>query len=275
MTKQLAFFSDPPEPQTHAQRCKKFWDYEAFEAKFKPKKTTDDCYTPPAVYTAVLDWIRARVDLEGRPILRPFFPGGDYEHAEYPPGCVVIDNPPFSILRRILTFYVSRKIDFFLFGPGTTLLQRGLDGITYIIQRAPIRYENGADVPTGFITTLFPGRRLILAGKLTDAIEVAQKSQKGASLPIIDLPSEVVTAARLRACVTPGEDLEISCDEAGPILDTFGGRKLFGGGMMVSPMVAERLRAERLRMEAARRVALTPERRRDQLRELAEIDDIF
>lgn len=26
-----------------------FTDYEGFVEKFKPKKTTDDCYTPPAV----------------------------------------------------------------------------------------------------------------------------------------------------------------------------------------------------------------------------------
>ena len=29
-------------------QCKdKFEDYEGFVDKFKPKKTTDDCYTPP------------------------------------------------------------------------------------------------------------------------------------------------------------------------------------------------------------------------------------
>ena len=30
--------------------------YNAFVEKFKPKKTTDDCYTPPAVYEIVADW---------------------------------------------------------------------------------------------------------------------------------------------------------------------------------------------------------------------------
>ena len=34
-------------------REEKFNDYEGFVEKFKPKKTTDDCYTPPAVYEAV------------------------------------------------------------------------------------------------------------------------------------------------------------------------------------------------------------------------------
>ena len=31
-------------------------EYAAFVEKFKPKKTTDDCYTPPAVYEAVLNY---------------------------------------------------------------------------------------------------------------------------------------------------------------------------------------------------------------------------
>ena len=33
-------------------------DYEGFVEKFKPKKTTDDCYTPPHIYEAVLQWVR-------------------------------------------------------------------------------------------------------------------------------------------------------------------------------------------------------------------------
>ena len=31
-------------------------EYAAFVEKFKPKKTTDDCYTPENVYNAVRDW---------------------------------------------------------------------------------------------------------------------------------------------------------------------------------------------------------------------------
>ena len=30
--------------------------YDEFVDKFKPKLTTDDCYTPPIVYEAVLKW---------------------------------------------------------------------------------------------------------------------------------------------------------------------------------------------------------------------------
>lgn len=31
-------------------------DYDNFVKKFKPKKTTDDCFTPPEVFEAVKDW---------------------------------------------------------------------------------------------------------------------------------------------------------------------------------------------------------------------------
>lgn len=30
--------------------------YQEFVDKFKPKLTTDDCYTPPLIYDTVRDW---------------------------------------------------------------------------------------------------------------------------------------------------------------------------------------------------------------------------
>ena len=99
-----------------------FHDYESFVAKFQNKeKTTDDTYTPPDVYDAVLAYVRSIYPMEGKEILRPFYPGGDYERAEYPDNGVVIDNPPFSMFTKICRFYSERKIPFFLFGPGLTI----------------------------------------------------------------------------------------------------------------------------------------------------------
>ena len=91
-----------------------FNDYDGFVEKFKPKKTTDDCYTPPAVYDAVLQYVRETYHIaDDVPIVRPFYPGGDYENYDYPEGCVVVDNPPFSIFAKILDFYQAREIRFF------------------------------------------------------------------------------------------------------------------------------------------------------------------
>ena len=60
-----------------------FNDYEGFVEKFKPKKTTDDCYTPPLVYDAVADWVSETYGLNKADFCRPFYPGGDYEHFDY------------------------------------------------------------------------------------------------------------------------------------------------------------------------------------------------
>lgn len=38
--------------------------YEEFVEKFKPKKTTDDCYTPPVVYDAVADWVASEYGVD-------------------------------------------------------------------------------------------------------------------------------------------------------------------------------------------------------------------
>lgn len=95
--------------------------YRSFVEKFKPKKTTDDCYTPPAVYDAILSYVIKKYGLQGRPIVRPFFPGGDFENNDYPDGCVVVDNPPFSLSSKIVDFYIGRGIDFFLFAPHLTM----------------------------------------------------------------------------------------------------------------------------------------------------------
>lgn len=47
--------------------------YARWLEKFKRKKTTDDCHTPPKVYDAVLAWVRKRYGIPAdAPIVRPF-----------------------------------------------------------------------------------------------------------------------------------------------------------------------------------------------------------
>ena len=93
----------------------KFNDYEGFVDKFKPKLTTDDCYTPQEVYDTILDWLKKKANIEGLKIIRPFWPGGDFEKQEYPNDCIVVDNPPFSILSKIVSFFSDRNIFFSYF----------------------------------------------------------------------------------------------------------------------------------------------------------------
>lgn len=129
--------------------------YEEFVEKFKPKKTTDDCYTPPLVYETVKEWACEKYGISPDKIVRPFYPGGDYEHADYPDGCVVLDNPPFSILSKICEFYLDRNIPFFLFAPSLTALsgRSVVMRMNHVICAASIVYENGAVVRTSFVTS--------------------------------------------------------------------------------------------------------------------------
>lgn len=172
--------------------------YDEFVEKFKPKKTTDDCYTPPAVYEAVKDWAVKEYGLEGKEIVRPFYSGGDYERYDYPADCVVIDNPPFSILTKIVKWYIERDIKFFLFAPRLTLFSSNLD-VTYIIDGTPsIIYENGAKVSTSFITNL-DICRIRSARDLRQAIIKAQEELKPKELPSYEYPNHVITSSSLEA----------------------------------------------------------------------------
>ncbi len=56
------------------------------------------------VYAVVLDCVCGRWGVDEADVVRPFWPVGDFESFEYPEGCVVVDNPPFSILARIQNF---------------------------------------------------------------------------------------------------------------------------------------------------------------------------
>ena len=85
-------------------------EYKRFVDKFKPNKTTDDCYTPDNVYNAVLDWVVHEYGIDRGKVVRPFWPGGDYERYDYPEGCAVVDNPPFSIISKICRDYQDNGI---------------------------------------------------------------------------------------------------------------------------------------------------------------------
>ena len=41
-------------------------EYKQFVEKFKPKKTTDDCYTPGYIYDALLKWVVNSLSTDGR-----------------------------------------------------------------------------------------------------------------------------------------------------------------------------------------------------------------
>ena len=232
-----------------------FDSYDDFTAKFQPKKTTDDCYTPKAVYDAVLEWCRERYELPGdTAVCRPFQPGGNYERFDYPPGCVVIDNPPFSIFSDILRFYNRHGIDYFLFAPALTLFSNGkIANTNFVVCGVQIVYENGAKVPTSFATSL-GGNIIEVRGDLYRAVEAANGAAAQA-LPKYDYPDDVATAAGLQRiskrggvfCVPRGEaTFTRRLDEQDKVKES----GIFGGGFILSR------RAASARAEAERRARL-------------------
>lgn len=219
--------------------------YGEFVDKFKPKLTTDDCYTPQAVYDAVRDWACAEYGLEPSDIVRPFKPGGDYAAEEYPDGCVVLDNPPFSILSEIIDFYSARGIRFFLFGPNLTLFS-GRGRANYVDVNAHVVYENGAVVNTGFITNMGEWK-IDTAPDLYDAIKAAQESDAQKTRKIT-YPPELVTAASLGKLSKRGVRWRVRAEECEFVkkLDAMDGGGIYGGGFLVSESAAaERIKAER------------------------------
>ncbi len=176
-------------------------DYQAFIDKFKPKKTTDDCYTPPAVYEVVKEWAVNEYRLDGREIVRPFYPGGDYENVNYPEGCVVIDNPPFSILSEILDFYLAKNIKFFLFAPRLTLFSGNKKGACFLVTETNITYENGAKVSTSFVTNL-DSHKIRTVPELQRRIQRINNVSKAQNK--YTYPVELITAAGLGTISSTG-----------------------------------------------------------------------
>ena len=252
--KQLDLFGEEVRPKAkYVQGQVGKDDYDEFTEKFKPKLTTDDCYTPVEVYEAVLGWLREKVDIEGCNIVRPFCPGGDYEAYDYKVGDVVVDNPPFSILARILRFYQDIGIRFFLFGPQLTLFSSS-SSLTYIPCGYQIVYANGAKVNTGFISNLFGDVFAMSAPDLRKRIKEAQENARGeasAPLPVYEYPPEVLTSSMLGYLSTHGVEFKVMRDEVSPVpLSALAsqkavGKAIFGKGWLISERkAAERKAAE-------------------------------
>lgn len=228
-------------------------EYQAFVDKFKPKKTTDDCYTPQNVYDAVLGWVVKEYGIDREKVMRPFWPGGDFEKEDYPEGVTVVDNPPFSIISKICRVYVRRGVRFFLFAPYLTNFNVRVDEVTNIITDISIIYENGARVNTAFLTNLDPVYKIRTAPGLREAIAKANKEntrKDKKELPKYDYPPEVVTATMMGYLSKYGIDFRIKKGECHFTRELESqraeGKQIFGGGFLVSEKAAaEKAAAEK------------------------------
>ena len=229
-----------------------FTDYEGFVDKFEAKKTTDDCYTPNAVYDVILEFVKQNYNLKGIEIIRPFYPDGDYESIEYPKNCIVIDNPPFSIVSKIARFYIENDIKFFLFAPHMTLFSSNLK-CTAIVVGGDIIYENGATVKTSFLSNIFSDVRILAAPKLYDELKKINNNNK-VSLPKYEYPNHVITVSKVQKMVENGIEFKVDYSDCSHCsqLDSQKkhGKTLFGSGFLLSEKAAaEKAAAEKAAAE--------------------------
>lgn len=119
----------------------------------------DELYTPPELYKLVknraLELFPEYTDSD---VVRPFYPGGDFENFNYPDHCIVIDNPPFSIVSYIQNIYNYRNIKYVLFNDARFLRKSQTVGCV-LLHSAGIKYINCTKkcVCLGLVTNLFDG----------------------------------------------------------------------------------------------------------------------
>ena len=252
-------------------------DYNEFVEKFEPKKTTDDCYTPDNIYDAVADWVSAEYGIDRAAFVRPFYPGGDYQREKYPKGCVVVDNPPFSILSEIIKWYNAHDVKFFLFAPTLTLFTAVGEDVEYVPCGVTITYENGAEVSTSFINNLGENRIYIPASlyEIVDKTNDENLKAMHKQVPKYSYPTEAILAARIYTLAQYGQTLKVPKAEAiyKNRLDAQAdaGKDAFGGLFLISERAAaERAAAERAAAEraAAERAAATVWQLSDREREM-------
>ena len=230
-------------------------NYEEFVEKFKPQKTTDDCYTPSIIYDTVSSWVAKEYNINKEKIVRPFYPGGDYEKFNYLDDSIVVDNPPFSCLSKILKFYVEKRIEFFLFAPALTLfstVSKQYPFVTCIITDSSITYENGACVKTCFITNL-DNCAIRTAPELSNLITESDRENHKINkkeLPRYIYPDEVITSTRLFKVANNcnfkvyAKDMHFlrALDSQKSLQKT-----LFGAGFLISKAKAAELKAAELK----------------------------
>ena len=233
-------------------------EYKEFLNKFEQKKTTDDCYTPDNIYEAVANWCASEYGVKRELFVRPFFPGGDYQKHKYPAGCVVVDNPPFSIMAEILRFYCEKGIKFLLFAPTLTLFSgRGLP-VTYIPTACGITYENGACVNTSFITNMDKAQ-IRTSPALYEVVTAANDENLAAmhkELPKYEYPDHVVTAAMVSRWSRYGVEWSVGAEQCERIAQLDAqkdeDKAIFGGGFILSDRAAkEKAAAEKAAAEKA------------------------
>ncbi len=175
-------------------------------------------------------------------------PDGDFENVPYNANSVVIDNPPFSILAKIVKFYVENNVKFFLFAPHLTLFQNIKD-VTAVVCGVHIVYENGAKINTSFLTNMLGDFAVISDLELFNRLDKFNKVSN--PLPKYKYPKNVLTVNEVYKMMRKGVGIKIPKNECLFVreLDSQKPHKkrIFGAGLLISNRIAkERKEAEHL-----------------------------
>ena len=230
-------------------------EYKRFVEKLEPKKTTDDCYTPDNIYDVVADYVAEYYHKDKSKFVRPFYPGGDYEKYNYPDDCVVVDNPPFSIVTKIAKFYNAKKIDYFIFAPGLTCFNIPAK---IVCTNFNIVYDNGADVNTSFATNM-DKYAVRSAPDLYKRLKKANDDNlKQVKKQFINnaYPDNIVMSSMLKKYSECGIEFHIASNECVKVRKIDCGKKLFGGGFLISHKAAERKAAAERRVTKRRQCCI-------------------
>lgn len=210
---------------------------EDFLAKFKPVNGSDECYTPLHIFECVYNYVRKLFpQFNNMENLRPFKPNGNYIREDYV-NKIVIDNPPFSILSKIVDFYNVNNVKFWLFAPTLSIMQY-YTKCDIFITKANIKYANGAKIATSFITNMFGDNRIVLDGILTDKI----MSQNKKKLFIKNKFPFILSGARLQKWVNDGKVITIKKEDTLPIISSK--YKIFGNGCYVREGVLSNINSD-------------------------------
>ncbi len=195
------------------------------------------------MYDAILNWVCSEYGVDKNKVIRPFYPGRDYESEDYQ-NKIVVDNPPFSIFKKIVKFYVDNGVKFFLFGPGLTIGSIADLEVTMLITDTRITYHNGAVVNTSFCTNLDDPETIIrVVPQLTSIIRESNCENLRREKKITQkhlYPKFVTSTAMLGRIVNRGVEIKIPRKEMFKIrkLEHQNGKyAIFGGGFLISKRV--------------------------------------
>ena len=134
------------------------------------KHTGDEYYTQENDFQWFLVFFENVFQVDTSNIIRPFWPGGDYEQEDYTDK-IVMDNPPFSKQKEIIRFYMEKDIPFVLWCDGNAggltkyIQEQGRNGLSVIYTRSRFTFKNGKATRCCFVSNMIKPAGIYIIGQ--------------------------------------------------------------------------------------------------------------